>query len=50
MAADLQPMAVAARAPGDYAPFAGGRAIEALHDAAAPLGGTRVLHVSAAGA
>ena len=49
-AADLQPMAVAPRAPGEYAPAAGGRAIEALHDAAAPLQGARVLHVSVAGA
>jgi trehalose synthase len=48
--ADLQPMAIAARAPGDYAPLAGGRAIEALNDAAAPLRGVRILHVSAAGA
>ena len=39
-----------ARAPGDYAPLAGGRAVEALQDAAAPLRGARVLHVSAAGA
>jgi len=50
MAADLQPMAVAPRAPGDYAPAAGARAIEALQDAAEPLRGARVLHVSAAGA
>jgi trehalose synthase len=50
MAADLQPMAVAPRAPGDYAPAAGGRAIEALQEAAEPLRGARVLHVSAAGA
>src|SRR5215218_4123905 len=50
MAADLQPMAVAPRAPGDYAPAAGGRAIEALQAAAEPLRGARVLHVSAAGA
>jgi trehalose synthase len=49
-AADLQPMAVAPRAPGDYAPAAGARAIEALHEAATPLRGARVLHVSAAGA
>jgi trehalose synthase len=49
-AADLQPMAVAPRAPGEYAPAAGGRAIETLHDAAAPLRGARVLHVSVAGA
>jgi trehalose synthase len=49
-AADLQPMAVAPRAPGDYAPAAGVRAIEALREAAEPLRGGRVLHVSAAGA
>jgi trehalose synthase len=50
VAADLQPMAVAARAPGDYAPVAGARAVEAVQEAAAPLRGTRVLHVTAAGA
>jgi trehalose synthase len=50
MAADLQPMAVAPRAPGDYAPAAGVRAIETLQEAAEPLHGARVLHVSAAGA
>jgi trehalose synthase len=49
-AADLQPMAVAPRAPGDYAPAAGVRAVESLTDAAAPLRGARVLHVSVAGA
>lgn len=49
-AADLQPMAVAPRAPGDYAPAAGVRAVAALQDAAEPLRGARVLHVSAAGA
>ena len=49
-AADLQPMAVAPRAPGDYAPSAGVRAVEAVQDAAAPLRGARVLHVSVAGA
>jgi trehalose synthase len=49
-AADLQPMAVAPRAPGEYAPAAGGRAVERLQDAAAPLRGSRVLHVSVAGA
>jgi trehalose synthase len=43
-------MAIAPRAPGDYAPLAGGRAVEAVQDAAAPLRGARVLHVSAAGA
>jgi trehalose synthase len=48
--ADLQPMAVAPRAPGEYAPAAGARAVEALQDAAAPLRGARVLHVSMAGA
>jgi trehalose synthase len=49
-AADLQPMAVAPRAPGEYAPAAGGRAVEALQHAAEPLRGARVLHVSVAGA
>jgi trehalose synthase len=49
-AADLQPMAVAPRAPGEYAPAAGGRAVEKLQDAAAPLRDARVLHVSVAGA
>jgi trehalose synthase len=49
-AADLQPMAVAPRAPGDYAPAAGVRAVERLQDVAAPLRGARVLHVSVAGA
>src|SRR5687767_13035165 len=49
-AADLQPMAVAPRAPGEYAPAAGGRAVEALQAAAEPLRGARVLHVSVAGA
>jgi trehalose synthase len=48
--ADLQPMAIAPRAPGDYAPAAGVRAIEALQEAAEPLRGARVLHVSVAGA
>jgi trehalose synthase len=48
--ADLQPMAVAPRAPGDYAPAAGVRAVAALQDAAEPLRAARVLHVSAAGA
>jgi trehalose synthase len=43
-------MAVAPRAPGEYAPAAGGRAVERLQDAAAPLRGARVLHVSVAGA
>ncbi len=49
-AADLQPMAIAPRVPGDYAPAAGGRAVEALQHAAEPLRGARILHVSAAGA
>jgi trehalose synthase len=43
-------MAIAPRVPGDYAPPAGGRAVEAVQDAAAPLHGSRILHVSAAGA
>jgi trehalose synthase len=49
-AADLQPMAVAPRAPGEYAPAAGVRAVERLQEAAEPLRGARVLHVSVAGA
>jgi trehalose synthase len=49
-AADLQPMAVSPRAPGEYAPAAGGRAVEAVQHAAEPLRGARVLHVSVAGA
>jgi trehalose synthase len=48
--ADLQPMAVVPRAPGEYAPSAGGRAVEAVQEAARPLSGARVLHVSVAGA
>jgi trehalose synthase len=47
---DLQPMAIAPRAPGEYAPAAGARAIERLAGAAEPLRGARVLHVSSAGA
>jgi trehalose synthase len=46
---DLQPMAVGARPPGDYAPAAGARALEALAAAAEPLRGVRMLHVSPAG-
>jgi trehalose synthase len=46
---DLQPMAVGARPPGDYAPAAGARALEALAAAAEPLRGVRTLHVSPAG-
>ena len=49
-AADLQPMAVAPRGPGEYAPAAGVRAVERLQEAAEPLRGVRVLHVSVAGA
>jgi trehalose synthase len=49
-AADLQPMAIAPRAPGEYAPAAGGRAVEAVQHAAEPLRGARILHVSVAGA
>jgi len=43
-------MSVAPRAPGEYAPAAGVRAVERLQDAAAPLRGARILHVSVAGA
>jgi trehalose synthase len=50
MAADLQPMAVAPRQPGDYAPAAGGRAVEAVLQAGSAVQGARVLHVTAAGA
>jgi trehalose synthase len=50
MSADLQPMAVARRAPGDYAPVAGARAVERLAGAAEPLRGARLAHVSVAGA
>ena len=42
-------MAVGARPPGDYAPAAGGRALETLATAAEPLRGARILHVSPAG-
>ena len=49
-AADLQPMAVAPRGPGEYAPAAGVRAVERLQEAAEPLRGVRALHVSVAGA
>ena len=49
-AADLQSMAVVPRAPGEYAPAAGVRAVEKLQHAAEPLRGARVLHVSVAGA
>jgi trehalose synthase len=48
--ADLQPMAIAPRAPGEYAPAAGARAVERLQHAAEPLRGARVLHLSVAGA
>ena len=43
-------MAVAPRPPGEYAPAAGARAVEQLQEAADPLQGLRILHVSAAGA
>jgi trehalose synthase len=49
MAADLQPMAVAPRAPGEYAPAAGTRAVEGVLEAARLLGPARVLHVTVAG-
>ncbi len=50
MPADLQPMAVATSDPGLYAPHAGAPAVEALLDAARPLDGARVLHLTVAGA
>ena len=43
-------MAIAPRPPGEYAPAAGARAVEQLQEAADPLQGLRILHVSAAGA
>jgi trehalose synthase len=49
VSADLQPMAVAPRPLGDYAPAAGAQAVERVRDAAKPLRGARVLHVSVAG-
>jgi trehalose synthase len=49
VSADLQPMAVAPRALGDYAPAAGAEALERVRAAAQPLEGARVAHVSAAG-
>jgi trehalose synthase len=49
MTADLQPMAVAARPLGDYAPAAGAGAVERLRAAAEPLQGARIAHVSVAG-
>jgi trehalose synthase len=49
MAADLQPMAVAPRPPGDYAPSAGSRAVEAVHEAGRAMEGARILHVTVAG-
>jgi trehalose synthase len=50
MPADLQPMAVAASDPGQYAPYAGAPAVEAVVEAARPLHGVRVLHLTVAGA
>jgi trehalose synthase len=49
VSADLKPMAVAPRSPGDHAPAAGGEAVERVRAAAEPLRGARVAHVSAAG-
>ena len=50
MPADLQPMAVAKSDPGLYAPLAGAPAVEGVLEAARPLDGVRVLHVTVAGA
>ena len=50
MPADLQPMAVGTSDPGLHAPYAGAPAVEALLEAALPLGGARILHLSLAGA
>ena len=48
MSADLQPMAVAPQALGEYAPAAGVEALERVRAAAEPLRGARIAHVSAA--
>jgi trehalose synthase len=48
VSADLQPMAVAPQALGEYAPAAGVEALERVRAAAEPLRGARIAHVSAA--
>jgi trehalose synthase len=48
--AGLQPVDLAPRPLGDYAPACGAEALERLRAAAAPVSGARVLHLSVAGA
>jgi trehalose synthase len=50
MSAGLQPVDLAPRPLGDYAPACGPEALERLRSAAAPVAGARVLHLSVAGA
>ena len=49
MSADLQPIAVVPRALGDHAPAAGVESLERVREAAEPLRGARVAHVTTAG-
>ena len=50
MSAGLQPVDLAPRPLGEYAPACGAEALERLRAAAAPVSGARVLHLSVAGA
>ena len=50
MSAGLQPVDLAPRPLGDYAPACGAEGLERLRAAAAPVSGARVLHVSVAAA
>ena len=50
VSAGLQPVDLAPRPLGEYAPACGAEALERLRAAAAPVSGARVLHVSVAGA
>ena len=50
MTSGLQPVDLAPRPLGDYAPACGAEALERLRAAAAPVSGARVLHLSVAGA
>ena len=48
VSADLQPMAVSRGSLGAHEPIAGAEAVARVRDAAAPLQGVRVLHISSA--
>jgi trehalose synthase len=50
VSAGLQPVDLAPRPLGDYAPACGAEALERLRAAAGPVSGARVLHLSVAGA